>query len=208
MDKKALDALRPYSPEEIHKAKGQTEVWIGLTRDCPLDRHRIGPICIQRETHQVVRDEDGTPIVDGSGLSKVRYVDGKVERLTGPALRHIVSRAMKIVVRVTDLPDREMVDGSVKKGLRRAVAIKTYSPEAQYSPRTTDRPISDFVYILPTEDYGKYGGKRRPPTITTNGEVTLPEFLGLGEPEPKKRGPGRPRKTERTTDTAAAASSP
>ena len=193
MDTRALDTLTPFSPEEVQEAKGLKEVWIGLTRDCPIARHRI-VVCLTKESFSIVRDDDGTPVMDGSGLSKTRDVDGAIERLTADQIRHIVSRSMKIVLRTNALADRHFNSGDVKTGRKTVHAIKTYA-DLEYSPKADDVLLSDYVYILPPDRYGAHRGAKggRIATITTNGVPTIPEWLELGD-KPKKRGPGRPRK--------------
>jgi len=184
------DTLAPFSPQDVIAARGLTSVWVGLTEDCPLSRYRVGPITMMKESHAVVRDASGAPVLDGSGLTKVKYNDGKIENLAGGDILHIASRAMKIVVHVIDLPDLPRGDGTVETGRKRAHGIKTYSTGAQYTPDPSDVLLSDYVYLLPAEDAGRYSvsGASRAPTLTTNGEVTLPDFIkDLAKKAPKQR---------------------
>ena len=193
-DDKVLDQLTSFDPQQILESRGLQAYWIGIVRGCPISRYRLGPITIMTESFSIIRDAAGEPVEDGSGLSKVRYNDGKDETLTEDHVRHICSRAMKVAIRKNALEDMVKNDGTVVGNRFRAHGIKTYQPETGYQPREDDERLSDYLYVVDAEDAREASGRADEFTLTRGGKINhLPRILR--EEKTKKKPTTRKRAT-------------
>lgn len=170
--------LRPFRPQEVRAKKGIRDYWVGFTEDCPVSQRSIGPITVHKESFSIVRDKAGNPVEDNDGLTKRKFHDGKIEPMTRAQAMEVCAKAMRMAVRVHPLPDMLAASGDVLTGRTRTVVYKVDQPA--YTPMSNDVLLSDYLYILDFRDSGKYGGAHRHPTITTDGEITLPAILEEG----------------------------
>lgn len=113
-------------------AVGAQPYWVGTLPECPKQNVVLGGIDFPQYTEQII-DQEG-------GLTQRNRRNGDVKYLTADQVKAIKAAGKRKVVR--------------SQG---ALTTILNTDHKRYRPHTNDKPLGQFVYLVPLDDMNKLG---------------------------------------------------